>query len=62
MFKKMNKKLAFLVAALAFGGSFVASSSFAGDSQWCSVQCRGLSGDAFQRCYTGCVNNATGPR
>lgn len=62
MFSKINKKLAFLVAAVAFGASFAVSSSFAGDPQWCSQQCRGLTGAALEKCYWGCVNNANGPR
>lgn len=62
MFKKMNKKLAFLVAVVAFGGSFAASVSYAGDPQWCQAQCRGLTGSAFESCYWGCVANANGPR
>ncbi len=61
MLKKMNKKLAFLVAVMAFGGTFTGAASFAADPQWCKVQCRGATGDAYERCYWGCVNNATGP-
>ena len=60
MFKNMNKKLAFLVAALAFGGSFAASTSIAADPQWCVQQCRGVTGEAWEKCYWGC-RGATGP-
>lgn len=62
MLNKLNKKLAFLLAAVAFGGSFAASMSFAADSQWCANQCRGTTGAGWEACYWGCVNNANSPR
>lgn len=62
MLNKLNKKLAFLVAVVAFGGSFAASTSSAADPSWCTSQCRGTTGAAWEACYYGCLNSAYHPR
>jgi hypothetical protein len=59
MLNKMNKKLALLMAAMTLGSVMAAPLAFAGSPQFCQAQCRGVTGSAYDQCYTACIQHAT---
>ena len=56
MLKKMNLKIACLLASAAFGASFALSAT-AGSYEQCHYQCKYAPAEVYNSCMAGCTRN-----